>query len=167
MQLTRAPIKIAYGSIPKDCGTFTFYRNLKKGLEPHGLELFCVSVGQQEAVGWNAEFADESCVQLAEDEANRRKQAQAFVAWTQQERIDLVLPINSVAILSAIPHLPPHTMVVMRCANAFDHGYRITVLSQERVARIVATTPRHVRDLTASYGAEPTKLVLIPHGIDP
>lgn len=167
MPLKSSPIKIAYGSVPKDGGTFTFYRHLKEALRPHGIEMYCVSVGQQEASGWNAAFADESCVQLAANEADRKKQAQAVVAWIEKSEIDLVMPINSVALLSAIRHLPPRAQVVMRCANAFEHGYRITVLDQERAARIVATTPRHVRDLTATYGADPAKVVLIPHGIDP
>ena len=95
------------------------------------------------------------------------KQAQAFVNWAAQEKLNFVMPINSVALLSAIPRLPAGVQTIMRCANAFDHGYRITVLQQNRVARIVATTPRHVHDLTNLYGADSRKLVLIPHGIDP
>ena len=160
-------IKLAYGSIPKDCGTFTFYRNLRDSLRPHGIEIFCVTVGRQEAMHWNDAFADDHCVLLAPGVANRRRQAKAFADWVGRERVHLVMPINSTALLSALPHLPGGAQVVMRCANAFDHGYRITVLGQEYTACIVATTPRHQLDLVTLHGADPRKLCLIPHGIDP
>ena len=160
-------IKLAYGSIPKDCGTFTFYRYLRESLLPHGIEIYCTTVGRQEAGHWNAAFADDHCVLLAADVTDRRTQAKAFVDWVLRERIHLVMPINSTAILSALPHLPDWSQVVMRCANAFDHGYRITVLGQEHTAAIVATTPRHRTDLAALHGADPGKLSLIPHGVDP
>jgi glycosyltransferase involved in cell wall biosynthesis len=160
-------IKLAYGSIPKDCGTFTFYRNLRNSLLAHGIEVFCVTVGQQEAKHWNAAFADDHCVQLAAAIADPRRQAQAFVEWALQEQIHLVMPINSIALLSSLPHLPDASQVVMRCANAFDHGYRITILGQNCTAAIVATTPRHRVDLEAFHGADPRKLSLLPHGVDP
>lgn len=160
-------IKLAYGSIPKDCGTFTFYRNLRESLLPHGIEIFCVTVGRQEAVHWNDAFADDHCVLLAADITDRRRQAMAFADWVRREQIHLVMPINSTALLSALPHLPDASQVVMRCANAFDHGYRITVLGQEYTAAIVATTPRHQVDLSTLHGADSRKLTLIPHGVDP
>ena len=160
-------IRLAYGSIPKDCGTFTFYRNLRESLLPYGIEIFCVTVGTQEAKHWNVAFADDHCVLLAAGVTDRSAQAKAFVDWVQREGIDLVMPINSTAMLSALPHLPERSQVVMRCANAHEHGYRITVLDQEHTAAIVATTPRHRMDLTTLHGADAGKLSLIPHGIDP
>ncbi|MEO1478847.1 MAG: glycosyltransferase family 4 protein [Bacteroidota bacterium] len=158
---------LAYGSVPHDTGTFTFYRNLRAGLAPLGWEVRCVSVGAQTHRAWDATFVDDGCVSLVPDEADRKRQAQAFVAWCQEQNVDAVMPINSVPILSALPHLPPEVRIVSRCANAFDHGYKITMSAHERLARIVATTPRHVRDLTERYGADPDQIVLIPHGIDP
>src|SRR5882724_3246580 len=101
MPLNRS-IKVAYGSIPKDCGTFTFYRSLQKGLRSLGVQLYCVSVGCHEAAGWNDSFADDSCVRLAADERDPKAQAQAFVTWVEREQIDLVMPINSVAMLAAL-----------------------------------------------------------------
>jgi hypothetical protein len=150
-------IKLAHSSIPKDCGTFTFYRNLRDSLLKHGIEVFCVTVGQQEAKHWNAAFADDHCMQLAAGIADHRRQALAFVEWALQEQIHLVMPINSTALLSALPYLPVESQVAMRCANAFDHGYRITIMGQNHTATIVATTPRHRVDLEAFHGADPRR----------
>ena len=160
-------LKIAFGSVPKDGGTFTFYRLLRPLLAKQSVDLRCVTVGKQEASLWNPDFADEGCVLLARDTANRKKQARVFVDWCVQEEVDMVFGVNSVAILSAIPHLPRHIRVLARCANAFDHGYRITVAGYPRLAKIVALAPKQVEDLVACYGVDRNRCALIPNGANP
>ncbi len=160
-------IKVAFGSVPKDGGTFTFYRNQSKALLPLGVKMLCVSVGKEQADLWNDQYADESCVLLAQEELDLKKQAQSFVKWCIQEDINIVMAINSYAILSAIPHLPKKVQVVSRCANAFDLGYRITMSGGERISKIVALTPRLKNDLISDYGADEGKIELIPNGVDP
>lgn len=167
-QMTDSPtIRVAFGSVPKDGGTFTFYRNIRPELLKHGIDMRCVSVGREDAELWEAAYADDGCHLLVPDVSNAKRQARAFVDWCAEERIDIALGINSFAILSAIPHLPQSVRVMSRCANAFDHGYRITMSGAERLARIVALSPRLRDDLIADYGADPDKLVLIPNGHDP
>ena len=162
-----APIRVAFGSVPKDSGTFTFYRNLRPVLRTCGIDLRCVSVGYEQMQLWEEEFADEGCVSLAIRSVSIKRQAQVFVDWCESENIDIVMGINSEAILSAIPHLPERVRVLSRCANGFEHGYRITLSGSERLARIVALTPRLRDDLISKYGVDPERIVLIPNGIDP
>jgi len=157
----------AFGSVPKDGGTFTFYRTLRPKLLEHGIDMRCVSVGQDEAKLWEEAFVDEGCVLLDADETNVKEQAKAFVNWCENSEVDIVMGINSVAILSALPHLPEKIRVMSRLASISDHGYKITVLSYDRLARIVATAPRHVYELTKNYGVEKERLCLIPNGIAP
>jgi glycosyltransferase involved in cell wall biosynthesis len=159
--------RIAYGSVPKDGGTFTFYRNLRPALLRHGIELVCVTVGRQEAALIERSYQDDGCVLLAANSSNIRTQAQAFTRWCEQESIDIVIAVNSVAILSALPHLPGHVRIVARCANAFDEGYRVTLAGGERLARIVALTPRLRDDLVNRFEVPPGKIRMIPNGIDP
>jgi glycosyltransferase involved in cell wall biosynthesis len=160
-------IKIAFGSVPKDGGTFTFYRNLRPELLTHGIDLRCVTVGKRETNLVEADYIDEGCILLAKDSNNIKKQSIAFVEWCEQEKIDIVMAINSIAILSALPHLPEHIRVISRCANGFDHGYKITLSCQERLSAIVALTPKLQNDLIDQYGADPSIIHLIPNGIDP
>lgn len=160
-------IKLAIGSVPKDGGTFTFYRTVRPFLRRQGIETFCVSVGHKEATLWQQEFADDGCVRLASHARSLKSQAQAFAQWCHETGIDIVIGINSAAILSSLPHLPEHIRVVARCANTFDHGYRITLACRERLARIVVLTPRMQRDLVDRYGADANGIRLIPNGIDP
>lgn len=161
------PIKIAFASVPKDGGTFTHYRNLRGNLLERGIDMRCVSVGAQQAGLRDERFADSGCVLLAPRSHSLKRQAMAFAQWCDGEAIDIVIGVNSPPILSALPHLPERIRVVARCANGFDHGYRITMAGRERLARIVALSPRLHDDLIAEHGADPAKVVLIPNGIDP
>lgn len=160
-------INFAFGSVPKDSGTFTFYRNLRPALMEHGIDMRCVSVGKVQAALWEKAYADDGCVLLAPRMHNIKNQAIAFAEWCEQEQVDVVMGINSEAILSSIPHLPERIRVLSRCANGFDHGYRITLSGKERLARIVAVSPRLAQDLINQYGVNPELLTLIPNGIDP
>jgi len=160
-------IKVAFGSVPKDGGTFTFYRNQRPALAQHGIDLRCVTLGRAEAALWDEAYADEGCVLLAPKAIRLRTQAKAFVDWCEGEGIDIVMGINSPGILSAIPHLPERVRAMSRCANGFDHGYRITLSGYDRLERIVALTPRLRDALVRDYGADPDRIVLIPNGIDP
>lgn len=116
---------------------------------------------------WEDEFADAGCVSLARWSVSIKRQSQAFVEWCETEGIDVVMGINSEAILSAIPHLPERVRVLSRCANGFDHGYRITLSGLERLASIVALTPRLRDDLISKFEVDPERIILIPNGIDP
>jgi glycosyltransferase involved in cell wall biosynthesis len=158
-------IRVAIGSVPKDGGTFTFYRTVRPILREHGVEMFCVSLGRKEAGLGQQEFADDACVLLAWKTKRLKDQAHAFADWCEKAHIDIVIGINSAGILSALPYLPERIRVVARCANAFDHGYRITLSCKERLARIIALTPRLQRDLVGQYGADASKMRLIPNGI--
>lgn len=53
-----------------------------------------------------------------------------------------------------------------RCANSFGHGYQITISCYERLAGIIAQTPRQVHDLSERYGVAKDRLSLIPNGIE-
>jgi len=158
-------IRVAIGSVPKNAGTFTFYRTLRPSLLDYGFDLCCVSVGKKEAIIWEDAFADEGCSCLAEKTGNVKKQAMIFVDWCTDQSVDIVMGINSVAILSALPHLPENIRVMSRCANSFDHGYQITVSCYERLVGIIAQTPRQVHDLSKKYGVSKDRLNLIPDGL--
>jgi glycosyltransferase involved in cell wall biosynthesis len=160
-------IVFAFGSVPKDGGTFTFYRNLRPALLEYGIDMRCVSVGKAQAELWEQNYADDGSVLLAPNTRNLKKQSRAFAEWCEKERVDIVMGINSEAILSALPHLPERIRVLSRCANGFEHGYKITLSGKDRLARIVAVSPRLAHDLVDLYGADPSIVRLIPNGINP
>lgn len=158
-------IRVAFGSVPKDSGTFTFYRNMRPALLEHGIDLRCVAAGRDQASLTVPAFADDGCVLLAGKSTSLKEQARAFAGWCADEQIAAVFGVNSPAILSALPHLPAKVRVLARCANGFEEGYRLTLTGRERLARIVALTPRLQDDLISTYGVSPDKIALIPNGV--
>jgi Glycosyl transferases group 1 len=167
IKASESRLKVAFGSVPKDGGTFTFYRNVRPELLNHNIDIRCVSVGKAQAALCESVYTDDGCVLLAPTIRNIKQQAVAFCDWCERESVDLVMGVNSEAILSAIPHLPENVRVISRCANAFDHGYKITMSGRERLAAIIATTPRLKKDLIQKYGADPKLVTQIPNGINP
>lgn len=159
-------LKIAFGSVPKDGGTFTFYKNQWPELQRHGIFMYCVTVGKEEFDLVEQDFVDDNCRFLAQTTYNVKKQAKTFVQWCIDSAIDIVIGVNSKAILSAIPHLPENIRVVSRCANAFDHGYKITLVGKDRLMSIIALTPRLRDDLIQKYHTDPSLIKLIPNGIE-
>ena len=137
----RAQYGLAIGSC-LDFRIATFYRNQQPGLLEHGINLRCVTVVQREAGLLESSCVDAGCVLLAPRVRSVKRQARVLADWCAAEAIDIVLGINSVAILSALPHLPERVRVMACRANEFDHGYRITLAGRERLAAIVALTPR-------------------------
>jgi glycosyltransferase involved in cell wall biosynthesis len=159
-------LRVAIGSVPKDCGTFTFYRTLRRSISDKSTEVFCVSTGSREAALWDDSFSDDGCVLLARRTSSVKRQSKAFVDWAQQAKVNCVIGLNSVAILSALPHLPNSVRIISRCANGFDQGYRIALSGDERLAGIVALTPRLEQDLVSGYGVDPARISLIPNGVE-
>lgn len=158
---------IAVGSVPKAGGTFTFYRTLRPKLMEYGIDIRCVSVGRHEALLWEEGFADEGCTLLARHTENRKRQAQAFVAWCRDNRVDIVAAINSEAMMSAIPHLPEKVRVMSRLASTLDSGYKNTLVGLERLMRIVTTAPGHSKKLMKDYCVNKGRICMIPNGVDP
>tara|TARA_B100001057_G_scaffold152914_1_gene153065 strand:+ start:23619 stop:24839 length:1221 start_codon:yes stop_codon:yes gene_type:complete len=158
-------IKIAFGSVPKDGGTYSFYYTLRKEILKYNIVMYCVSVGKEQSELWMKSYADENCVLLAKNTYNVKKQSEEFVNWCIFKKINVVIGVNSEAILSSIPHLPKNIRVISRCANAFDHGYRITLSGGRRVQSVIALTPKLYNDLNEIYGVKKSDLSLIPNGV--
>jgi glycosyltransferase involved in cell wall biosynthesis len=75
------------------------------------------------------------------------------------------MPVNSPAMRAALPHLSSDIRLIPRCADSMEFGYQRALTCRERIASIVATTPRHVEDLSGRYQVPVEQISLIPHGI--
>lgn len=162
----KVTMKVAIATIPKDSGTFTFYRNMRESLLCEGVELICVTVGKAEADLVVDKFLDDGCRVISPRKRNLKRQARDFVNWCITSDIDIVIGLNSIPVLSAIPHLPDDITVAARCANGFDLGYRVTLAGRERLKGIVALTPKLRDDLIAHYEVQPNLITLIPNGVN-
>ena len=158
-------LRLAFGSVPKDGGTFSFFRNHVKPLRALGIEATCVTVGRREAQLINRKFVDSDCVLIAENAHAIRDQAQQFVDWCIANEIDVVIPVNSLAIIAAIPHLPNDILVISRCANAFEEGYRFATAHHQHIAHFVALSPLIKSELCTRLGIADDLTTLVPNGV--
>ncbi len=167
MRKDKKYIKVALGTVPKAGGTYTFYRNLRAQLRCQGIDVYSVTVGTTENALVNQSFCNDGCVFIADHEAEIKKQAQAFIRWCEEIQVDIVIAINSEAIMAALPHLPERIRVVSRVASVFDSGCRNVMAGYERLAKIVITAPGQKKVLVDKYRADTGRMVLIPNGVDP
>ena len=159
--------RLAYGSVPKGCGTYTFYRNISPILLNHGIMMYCVCVGRENALLWEKDHADKNCILIAQETYNVKRQSMKFVEWCLENDIDMVMGINSIPILNSIPYLPKKIRLVSRCANSFDFGYKITLMGAERLHAIFAISKKLEDDLINKYHADSKRVYLIDNGINP
>ena len=159
-------VRVAYGSIPKEGGTFTFYKNHRRVFAEAGVELFCVTIGREASSLWNELYADDGCHKVAERTTSLRRQVIEFIRWCDEKRVSAVIPVNSRPILAALPHLPSRIRVIARCANALHDEYLYTTTGLERVTAVVALTPRLSHDLVNHYGVPEELIHLVPNGVD-
>jgi len=158
--------RMAYCSVPKDGGTYTFYVELRKELEKRGYEVICLSTGRTENGLWDQSYAVPGCVALEPGEDDLKKLSRAFCDFLEQEEIDLFMPMNSKPALSAIPHTPARIRLVSRIADISPVGFKIVSSCAWAAHRVVANSLFQRDRIVGKYGVDRDKTVLIPHGID-
>ena len=156
---------LAYGSIPKDGGTYTFFRNQREMFKQFGIEMFCVVLGKQEHSIMMPEHVVEGVVSLLPEETNPKLLTIGFLNWCKEIGVDIVMAVNSIPILNSIPYLPEHILVVTRAANAFEEGYHFATYSKQRINHFIALTPRLKWDLETEYGVDSSQITVIPNGV--
>lgn len=156
---------LAYGSIPKDGGTYTFFRNQREMFKQFGVEMYCVVLGKHEHSIMLPEHVVEGVISLLPEETDSKLLTIGFLNWCKEMGVDIVMAVNSIPMLNSIPYLPQHILVVTRAANAFDEGYHFATYSKERINHFIALTPRLKWDLESKYGIHPTQITVIPNGV--
>lgn len=157
--------RVAYSVVPESGGLFRFYKNLRKALANYDWDVRAVGVGSVAAARWDHSFADEGCHLIAEDTRQKIEAAMALVQWIEQNRINILIPMDDPVAGSCVPHLPASIRLVTRCSSATAFAYRISAIYPQRLAGTVVNTPRQKQGLLAQ-GIPETKIALIPHGVD-
>lgn len=153
-------MKLAYCSIPHDAGTFSFYRALRRGLQPYGWEVFCVSIGDESRKLWDDNFADDGCV-LLDSEGEAINHSQAFAAWCSKQDITVVAAQHNRYALAALPHLPSTMRAMHVCMDLYPSALRFYQTVTPGVDAMIAATPRQCWELL-QRGVDREKLSIIP-----
>ncbi len=157
---------VAYGIAPHEGGTTTVYLNLGEGLRTRGWRFFGVTVGEHGARLYDPRFGDEATVVLAPKESSLIKQVEAFLAWVEKEKVDIVIPNCEDVIYAALPHLLPRVRRVNICHTITRSAYLGCAVYRNRLDAVVILNERQKRDLAGRWAIPEKKLHLIPHGVD-
>lgn len=157
---------VAYGLWPIECGVSTVYLNLAKGLRAMGWRVFSVGIGHNAARSFTRAFADEGSVILAPQETEIVPRVRAFLAWAEQEQVDLVIPNYEGNIIAALPCLPSRVRCLNICHGVIRSHFLAATAHLARLSRVVALSPFQERELRHRFRVPREKLCLLPNGID-
>lgn len=165
-------MNIAYFGFPHLGGTFQVFRHLRVGLEPAGINVQWVGLGdgaRQAAADpcWSAEMGHGFAVGGAH--APGQTLARQLIGALEAGRFDAVF-VNVLADAvqtNVTRYLPAHILRVLIVHNITPGTYGAARAVRDHVHATVAISPRIRDDLSRHHGFKPKRVVLIPHATDP
>lgn len=159
--------KLAFAAIPGPNGTYTIYQTLRAQLSKYSdWDILCVTLGKAEHSFVQPEFIDSGCVSILPFETNHQKLVKGFLNWCIKEAISVLIPTNSRIIVDCLEQLPKFTKIISRCTHITDDGYVRATTSIHIVDKLIAISPRQVKDLVDIYNVPLDLITLIPNGVD-
>ncbi len=162
---TKPKLTIAWATVPQSGGTYHFYQLLRRALRPYGWTVLGVSVGN-ETVNWNESLVDDNCVKVGSPHDSFDEAVKAFINWSIENKINIVMPVGSSIMSSAMPHMPANIKFLMQGNNITRHTYATTLVHRNCVSHYIGISKRHYDDLINRYKVPADKITLIPHALD-
>ena len=156
---------IAWATVPQSGGTYHFYQLLRRALRPYGWTVLGVSVGN-ETVNWNESLVDDNCVKVGGPHDSFDEAVKAFINWSSENEISVVMPVGSSIMSSAMPHMPTNIKFLMQGNNITRHTYATTLVHRHRANHYIGISKRHYDDLINRYHISPDQITLIPHALE-
>jgi glycosyltransferase involved in cell wall biosynthesis len=161
------PMKVvSYATIPQANGEFSFYQNLRSGINIYGWEVKSIVSGLHEHMKLDTRFWDDGCISISPQETDQDTLITRFIDWCLISETEIVIPMTSQIALGSLKDLFPLKKIVYRCAYIDEDKYELILQNIDYISSIVAITPRHLSDLIGKYKVPRNKVVFIPNGID-
>jgi glycosyltransferase involved in cell wall biosynthesis len=164
-------LKLASFCIPHVGGTYTVARNLRVGLERHGISLRWIGVGATGAKAMSdfAMASERAFGELvAPAEADMALQARALVAHLEERRYDGVLidVLGGVLQGTIARYLSKNLLRVLIVHSVTPGTYAFARANRDHVHLAVGVSPRVRDDLVQRHGFRPDLTVVIPNPVD-
>ncbi len=165
-------MRVAYFGFPHLGGTFQVFRHLRTGLQPFGITVQWVGLGEaaHEVLAepcWSAEMAHGFVVGGRHGEPDQW--ARQLVMALEAASFDAVF-VNVLADAvqtNLARYLPPQLRRVMIVHNITPGTYSAARAVRDHVHATVAISPRIRDDLVRRYGFPAERVVTIPHATEP
>jgi glycosyltransferase involved in cell wall biosynthesis len=165
-------MRVAYFGFPHLGGTFQVFRHLRAGLQPLGITVQWVGLGEEahQALAepcWSAEMAHGFVVGARDDRPD--VWARQLVRALEAARFDAVF-VNVLADAvqtNLARYLPAQILRILIVHSITPATYGAARSVRDHVHAAVAISPRIQDDLVRSHGFAPERVVTIPHAAEP
>jgi glycosyltransferase involved in cell wall biosynthesis len=163
-------VKFAYLGFPALGGPFTFYRHLRAGLAPAGIDIRWLGAGRgaHRALTeprWIEERPHGTVAGEADDDERRLCAALVRVLADEFEGV-FVNVLTSPAEMSTVRYLPHNLTRIMIVHSITPGTYAAARAIRDHVHAAVGVSPRISRDLVRKFGFSSERIFTIPHGIN-
>lgn len=162
-------MKFAYFVKPHLGGTYTVFRQLRKGLLSHGIDVEWMGLAHdaRDAVGWT-DTSQNGVLLHADSCDGERQQAEAIMAALHARGFDGVF-VNVLADrvqMNLTRYLPAHMLRIMIVHNITPGTYAAAGALRDHVHATVGVSQRCRRDLIVHHGFPVTRTFAIPNAIE-
>lgn len=162
-------VKLAYFVKPHLGGTYTVFRQLRKGLRAHGIEVEWMGLSHdaREAVAWT-DTSENGVLLHTESCSTEKQQAEAILAALHERGFDGVF-VNVLADrvqMNLARYLPAHILRIMIVHNITPGTYAAARALRDHVHATVGVSQRCRRDLIVHHGFPVSRTFSIPNAME-
>lgn len=162
-------VKLAYFVKPHLGGTYTVFRQLRKGLRAHGIEVEWMGLSHdaREATAWT-DTSENGVLLHTESCSSEKQQAEAMLAALHERGFDGVF-VNVLADrvqMNLARYLPAHMLRIMIVHNITPGTYAAARALRDHVHATVGVSQRCRRDLVVRHGFPVSRTFAIPNALE-
>ncbi len=162
-------MKFAYFVRPHIGGTYTVFKQLRKGLAMHGIDVHWLGFEQSNPLlpEWQSETAFGTMVE-APEAADEQEQARLVASAVQNGGFDgvFVNVLTDRIQMNIARYLPAEIMRIMIVHNITPGTYAAAVAIKDHVHATIGVSERCRRDLVEKYKFDRERTFVIPNAID-
>jgi glycosyltransferase involved in cell wall biosynthesis len=159
--------KIAFCMVPIIAGPYTFYKSLRKSLEPYGHKVLCVGCLDGTIRPDKRLMGDDNHIALDLVGLTLIDQIKKFKYWIEENNVEVLIINNANEFeLTALPYLPSSVARVTMNHLLWSRGYRAVTTNLKYNDKIIVLNQRQRDTLIKQYSVPAKKIQIIPHGIE-
>ncbi|CAN7612475.1 glycosyltransferase family 4 protein [Phyllobacterium sp. LjRoot231] len=163
-------MKFAYFVLPHIGGTYTVFKQLRKGLAMHGIDVHWLGFGKSNPLvnpEWQSEAAFGTMVE-APEAADEQAQARLVAAAVRNGGFDgiFVNVLTDRVQMNIARYLPANIMRIMIVHNITPGTYAAAVAIKDHVHATIGVSERCRGDLVEKYKFDKERTFVIPNAID-
>ncbi|NRT15109.1 glycosyltransferase involved in cell wall biosynthesis [Flavobacterium sp. 28A] len=155
-------MKILFFGLPIVSGNYTHFCYLREGIK--NAQFTMMTLGE---INTNIHY-DPDFIQLGKG-MDRNKQQKELVtlllAYIEENKIDIVIPMNSPLVVSAIPFMPESVQVIQIVNSNTERVYQYILSHFNYVSKFICISPQQKKAVLSKSNLIVSRLEIVPHGV--